>query len=112
VNKHTSERLYCLRELNAMTWADWVSIPVTRVSVDNLVPTQSCVVIDRLIDLNTGGKREGGDPYGHVIEFEGQRYIHDGHHDVIMRWLWNETSIPVRFKAIDVKCVDPCCYAP
>lgn len=106
---HTSAKLYCLRELDRMTVEDWQRIPLKNVPISKLMPTQSTVLIDRLLDLSEGKPRQGGDLYGHVIEFQGQLYIHDGHHDLIRFWLRDQSRALVRIKQIDSPCVDPCC---
>lgn len=107
--KHVSDKLYCLRELNRMTVEDWQQIPLRNVSISELIPTQSTVLIDRLLDLSEKAPRHGGDLYGHVIKFQGQLYIHDGHHDLVRFWLRDQGHALVRIKQIDVPCTDPCC---
>lgn len=91
-----------------MTPTDWQHIPITHVPVDELIPTQGCLVIDRLIDITQGNPREHGDAYGHTIHYNNHLYIHDGHHDWAIRWLQGERSIPVRIKHITTACTDPC----
>lgn len=109
MHKHTSAKLYCLREFDRMAPEDWQQIPLKHVPISKLVPTQSTVLIDRLLDLSEGKPRHGGDPHGHVIEYRGQLYIHDGHHDLIRFWLRDQSHALVRIKRIDTPCVDPCC---
>lgn len=108
MHPHVPDRLYCVRELVGMTLDDWQSVPVVQVRACDLVPTQSCLVIDRLIALTEGGQREAGDICGHAIFFNGRLYIHDGHHDWALRWLREEQYVPVRVKRIEVACADPC----
>jgi hypothetical protein len=115
VRKHTPERLYCVRELKAMSLADWQDIPVVQMPADELIPTQGVLLIDRLVELTQGGSRRGAydgdapDVCGHTVLFNGRWYIHDGHHDWGIRWLRGETHVPVRIKRIDAACSDPCC---
>lgn len=105
---HVSDRLYCLRELNTMTLNDWQTVPITRVPVSHLTPTQACLNIDRLIQITQGHPRENGDACGHTINYNNRLYIHDGHHDWAIRWLRGERYIPVRIKHITAACTDPC----
>lgn len=109
MQNHTSDKLYCLAELDRMTAEDWQRISLTHVPINQLVPTQSTVLIDRLLDLSGGKPRRGGDPYGHVIKFRGQLYIHDGHHDLVRFWLRDQSHALVRIKQINAPCADLCC---
>jgi hypothetical protein len=107
---HTSERLYCTYELKNMSWDDWLAIPITEIEVSHLTPTQGGLSIDRLIAIAAGNPREGEDPYGHAISYQGKLYIHDGHHDWALRWIKGEQRIPMRIKQIDNACINPCCH--
>lgn len=88
--------------------SDWLLIPVITVTVYDLTPTQDILFIDRIIALAEGGKRLSDDPYGHVIAFNGQLYILNGHHYWAMHWLYGITDIKVRVKQIDTPCREPC----
>jgi hypothetical protein len=92
-----------------MTAADWLAIPPTPLPVTEVIPTQGCLVIDRLVDLTGGAARHGGDRWGHAVAFGGRTYIHDGHHDWAIRWLRGDPQVPLRVVPLDTACVDPCC---
>jgi hypothetical protein len=105
--------LFCVQQLLDMTSDDdWLTADVVEVSIDELTPTQPCLLIDRVIELTADGKRRGDDRCAHVVKFNGQLYIDDGHHDCVLRWLRGERSMLVKLVQIDVACTmdKPCCH--
>lgn len=90
------QRPYSQRELDRMTPQDWQRIPPVRVPTADLIPTQECLVIDRLAHLLASGEPEGGDPYGHAVLFDGRLYSHDGHHRWGICWLTGAPTTQVR----------------
>lgn len=69
------------------------TIPARQVDPRVLRATQPVVVIDRLL---TGDTREGPDPCLHVVEFDGDLWVHDGHHRWARAWLRGDPTVAVR----------------
>lgn len=62
----------------------WAAVEPSAVPLDELKPTQSHVVIDRLQALLAGNEPETGDPYAHVVLHDRRLYVHDGHHRYVI----------------------------
>lgn len=57
--------------------------PLVWVATRQLRPTQQMLRLDRLLALLDGEPAEGPDPHPHIIELEGELWIHNGH----TRWV-------------------------
>lgn len=69
----------------------WADIKPTWVRVDDLRPTQSHVVIERVRELLCGAEPETGDRYPHVVDFDGSLWVHDGHHRYVIELAKSKT---------------------
>jgi hypothetical protein len=65
----------------------WFYIEPRRVRVNDLVPTQDLVSIDRIKQLLGGADPEGGDEHAHVVMHNDTYYVHDGHHRYVISLL-------------------------
>lgn len=76
--------------LNSKTWLD---VPVYPVLINNLIATQPGVYFDALIKMETP---VGGDKYPHVVMWDGEMYLEDGHTRVTRAMLDGKRSVDVR----------------
>ena len=67
-----------------MTTARWIDeVPVTNVWLHQLTLTQTGVRIAPLFRYLTDEHTWSGDKYPHVVQYDGELYLEDGHHRVI-----------------------------
>jgi hypothetical protein len=59
-------------------YEEFMQLPFVHVPMDWLVPTQSKLVIGRLLDMLGGGPTEGPDPLPHVVDFQGRGHVYNG----------------------------------
>jgi hypothetical protein len=59
-----------------MTSERWLSVPVQRVRIADLIATQPGILLQSLIEP---GEPFGGDPFAHVVAWRGRLYLEDGH---------------------------------
>lgn len=65
------------------SYEEMAKLPVTLVPITQLQPTQPMLRLDRLMDILDGNPAEGPDRFPHVIKYDGELWIHNGH----TRWL-------------------------
>lgn len=76
-----------------MTSAKWLTIPAREVTIAQLTATQPGLLLEAL----TGDAQPiGGDPTPHVIQWEDNLYLEDGHHRAARAALAGHTSITAR----------------
>lgn len=73
--------------------ATWLSVPVVKLPIAELVATQPGVFLHALRDKTAP---VGGDKYPHVILWEGTYYLEDGHHRVVRRLLKGKKNVKAR----------------
>ncbi len=76
-----------------MTSQRWLSVPLRTVLIEDLIATQSGVYFHGLVDNIVP---VGGDIYPHVILWQGEYYLEDGHHRVVRTRLKGYDRIVVR----------------
>jgi hypothetical protein len=77
----------------------WLSIPVVKVQIKDLIATQPGVLLLALA-WDYDQPSVGGDEYPHVIKWRGELYLEDGHHRVIRRLLAGKTRAKVRLLTV------------
>ena len=82
-----------------MSTAKWLRIPVRELPIADLIATQPGVLLHALHD--DAPTPVGGDPMPHVIAWQGQHYLEDGHHRVVKRRLDGHTTVVARVLTID-----------
>jgi hypothetical protein len=76
-----------------MTTAKWRNLPTRTVTIAQLTATQPGVLLHAL----TGRPSPvGGDPFPHVIDWDGNLYLEDGHHRVVRAALAGRTEVEAR----------------
>lgn len=73
----------------------WLDQPVRWVYIPHLIATQPGVLFHALMD-SYDEIPVGGDKYPHVIVWNGEYYLEDGHHRVMKRLLSGDKWAPVR----------------
>lgn len=76
-----------------MTSEKWRYVPTRAVLIANLIATQPGVLFEALA---SDMPPVGGDPYPHVIEWRGRRYLEDGHTRTVRRALAGHSYIVAR----------------
>ena len=74
---------------------EWKKLPEYIVQIEDLIPTQYYLVIDRLFALSSGEPCDGLD-MPHIIGVGEKLYLHDGHHRWALAGLQGQQSIIVR----------------
>lgn len=92
---------YSTKALEELHPDGWANIAPQSVWVSELIPTQDCVVIDRLQHLLDGGEPETGDPYAHVVAHDGRLFVHDGHHRYILALVKGRSTMLSRVVAAE-----------
>lgn len=83
-----------------MTSTKWLAIPAREVTIAQLTATQPGLLLEAL----TGDPiPTGGDPTPHVIQWDGNLYLEDGHHRAARAALAGHTSITARVLVIDTE---------
>lgn len=80
-----------------MTSALWLAVPVETFTIADLTATQDGVYFHALTETPDP---VGGDPFPHVIDWDGGLYLEDGHHRVIRALLAGRTTIEARRLAV------------
>jgi len=80
-----------------MTSQKWLDVPVVEVPIKELIATQRGVYFHALVD---DFNHLFGDPYPHVILWEGEYYLEDGHHRVVKQALKGAHSVSVRLLSV------------
>jgi hypothetical protein len=81
-----------------MTSTQWLTVPASEVTIAELTATQPGLLLQAL----TGEPNPiGGDPTPHVIQWDGNLYLEDGHHRAARAALAGHTSITARVLVID-----------
>lgn len=81
-----------------MTSTTWLTVPGREVTIAQLTATQPGLLLQAL----TGDAVPvGGDPTPHVIQWNGNLYLEDGHHRAARAALAGHTSITARVLVID-----------
>lgn len=81
-----------------LSTAEWMKLPLREVEISSLRYSQPTVSIAALLDV-ADGEREvsySGDRYPHVICFEENLYVEDGHHRVVVATIRGAETIPAR----------------
>lgn len=76
-----------------MNTAKWKTIRPTSVVIAELIATQPGVLLSALIEDTPSFS---GDDVVHVVSFEGDLYLEDGHHRVVRALIAGEKSIKAR----------------
>lgn len=83
---------------SGQTSATWKKIPTRPVAIKDLWATQPGLLFAALIA--PAEESVSGDPFPHVIEFDGTLYLEDGHHRVARAALQGRTTIEVRYLVV------------
>ena len=95
---YTTRHNGCPWGTSGQTSATWLDIPLTEVSIADLVATQTAFFFHALMDHDW--PHMGTDPHPHVILWDGTYYVEDGHHRVIKAILAGRETIPVRLLSL------------
>jgi hypothetical protein len=79
-----------------MTTKLWLSIPVQKVCISDLIFSQTHVSIEGVLNAKAKGSSFCGDSYPHVINYQGKLFLNDGHCRITMKLLNGETHTEVR----------------
>jgi hypothetical protein len=79
-----------------MTTAKWADVPVVEVELGSLVWSQEVVTVAGLIAHARGALSVSGDRLPHVVEWNGQRFVSDGHHRLLVDFLRGAERAPAR----------------
>lgn len=82
-----------------MTSAKWLDVPCRAFYIANLIATQPGVLFAGLTEPPR--PPVGGDPYPHVIEWDGRLFLEDGHHRVTRAALAGRRYITARHLLIE-----------
>lgn len=78
---------------SGMTSATWLTVPVSEVPISELIATQNGIYFHALREDH---EHLHGDPYPHVIKWDGEYYLEDGHHRVVKAALRGAQSVIAR----------------
>jgi len=81
-----------------MSTAKWLHIEPQTVNIPDLTATQPGVLLHALIEQTVP---VGGDRIPHVIAWQGQMYLEDGHHRVMRALLAGQRTITARVLTVD-----------
>jgi Arc/MetJ family transcription regulator len=81
-----------------MTSAKWLMVPTRLVRIDELIATQPGIYFHGL----SAERHVGGDELPHVIEWDGELYLEDGHHRAVRARLSGMTHMEARVLRADV----------
>jgi hypothetical protein len=84
-----------------MTSRRWLSVPVQRVRIADLIATQPAVNFQPLIEAPAP---IGGDPFAHVIAWRGRLYLEDGHTRTLRAALGGHAEIDARVLVVSDTC--------
>ena len=76
-----------------MSSTKWLRQPVQTFRICDLIATQPGVLLHALIEATYP---VGGDSYPHVIQWQGNTYLEDGHHRVVRAAISGERTITAR----------------
>lgn len=76
-----------------MTTAKWAHIPTRDVTITDLIATQPGILLRALTEENTP---IGGDLIPHVINWQGNLYLEDGHHRAMRALLAGQRTLTAR----------------
>lgn len=76
-----------------MTTAKWLTLPVREFLISELIATQPGILLHALAEDHV---HLYGDPHPHVVEWENEYYLEDGHHRVFKALLRGEKTIRAR----------------
>jgi hypothetical protein len=79
-----------------MTTAKWREIEPQMVSLTGLQFSQEHLTIEGLFKAVRGEASHCGDPYPHLVWFEGQTWVSDGHHRVVAAMILGQETIEAR----------------
>lgn len=77
-----------------MSTEDWQKIPPSTVHLDDLEMQQDHLYMASLMADNM--RTYTGDTYPYVVDFNGKKYVEDGHHRVVRRKLIGRKTIKAR----------------
>jgi len=78
-----------------MSSLTWLSVPPANVVIADLIATQPGVLLHALA-RDYDETPIGGDVYPHVILWDGELYLEDGHHRVVRRLLRGKKKVMAR----------------
>lgn len=87
-------RPYPITGLTSQLWID--TVPVVNVRFKDLWLTQAYVRIDMLFLAEDINHSWSGDPYPHVVEWEGKLFLEDGHNRITRAALRGHRSMRAR----------------
>lgn len=76
-----------------MTTTKWLQQPTQTFHITDLIATQPSVLLHALTDTH---QTHGQDKYPHVIQWQGNTYLEDGHHRVVRAALNGERTVEAR----------------
>lgn len=77
-----------------LTSATWLEVPVRLVLLNSLIATQPGITFEAL--LRPVGKSYSGDPFAHVVVWQGKNYLEDGHHRAVKAMLRGRVALLAR----------------
>jgi hypothetical protein len=81
-----------------LTSHTWLDMPVQQFSIRDLILTQPGVYFHALTEQ---AAPVGGDPYPHVVLWEGKAYLEDGHHRVMRALIAGRKTIGARVMKVE-----------
>jgi len=76
-----------------MNTSKWLLQPVQTFPIADLIATQPGILLHALVD---GIAPVGADAYPHVIQWQGNTYLEDGHHRVVRAAINGERTVTAR----------------
>jgi len=76
-----------------MSTSKWLRQPVQTFRIADLIATQPGILLHALTD---GFQSRGADAYPHVIQWQGNTYLEDGHHRVVRAAINGERTVSAR----------------
>lgn len=86
-----------------MTTEKWLDIPTKTVNIEDLIATQKHVYIESLLGPETSFCR---DMFVHVVEWQGELFLEDGHHRAVRAWINNRETLEARVLTITEEMFD------